>query len=48
MDEYESLEKSLHGLYDEYMKRFLNQAYLESVLADYNRQQQALTEVTIQ
>ena len=45
MDEYEALEKDLQKLYDDYMQKFRNQAYLEQVLEEYNRSEQDKTEV---
>ena len=37
MDEYERLEEDLQRLYDGYMVKFRNQAYLEHQLEEYNR-----------
>jgi clusterin-associated protein 1 len=45
MDEYEHLEEDLQGMYDQYMTKFRNQAYLEQLLEDYNRAEQDKTEV---
>ena len=45
MDEYEKLEEDLQKLYDAYMVRFRNLAYLESQLEEYNRVEQDKFEV---
>ena len=45
MDEYEKLEEDLQKLYEEYMLKFRNQAYLEGLLEDYNRLEQDKMEV---
>ena len=37
MDEYERLEEDLQKLYDSYMERFRNLAFLEQQLDDHNR-----------
>ena len=37
MDEYERLEEDLQKLYNSYMQRFRNLAYLEQQLDDHNR-----------
>jgi len=37
MDEYEKLEEELQRIYDDYMLKFRNQAYLESVLDEYHK-----------
>ena len=47
MDEYERLEEDLQRLYDQYMIKFRNQAYLEQLLEDFNRSEQDKTEVLI-
>ena len=47
MDEYEKLEEDLQKLYEEYMLKFRNQAFLEQALEEYNRQEQDKTEVSI-
>jgi len=39
MDEYEKLEEELQLVYDDYMLKFRNQAYLENILDDYHRSQ---------
>ncbi|WAQ96728.1 CLUA1-like protein [Mya arenaria] len=46
MDEYEKLEEDLQKLYDAYLIRFRNQAYLESQLEEYNRVEQDKSEET--
>lgn len=46
MDEYECLEEDLEKLYDQFMIKFRNQAYLEQLLEDYNRAEQDKTEVS--
>ena len=46
MDEYEPLEEELQKLYDTYMQKFRNQAYLEQILEEHNRTEQDKTEVT--
>jgi clusterin-associated protein 1 len=40
MDEYESLEKELEGLYEEYLVKFRIQSYLEHQLDEYNHNEQ--------
>ena len=40
MDEYERIEKDLVGIYETYMEKFRNLAYLEQQLDDYNREEQ--------
>ena len=45
MDEYECLEETLQKLYDEYMMKFRNQAYLEQLLEEHDRVEQDKTEV---
>ena len=45
MDEYEKLEEDLQKLYDGYMIRFRNLAYLEGQLEEYNRVEQDKFEV---
>ena len=45
MDEYEHLEEDLQKLYEEYMTKFRNQAYLEQLLDEYNRAEQDKNEV---
>ena len=47
MDEYEKLEEDLQKLYDSYMIRFRNLAYLEGQLEEYNRVEQDKFEVSI-
>jgi len=39
MDEYEKLEEELQQVYDDYMLKFRNQAYLENILDEYHRSQ---------
>ena len=46
MDEYEKLEEDLQKLYDAYLIRFRNLAYLEQQLEDYNRTEQDKFEVS--
>ena len=46
MDEYECLEETLQKLYDEYMMKFRNQAYLEQLLEEHDRVEQDKTEVS--
>ncbi|KAK3579249.1 hypothetical protein CHS0354_033326 [Potamilus streckersoni] len=46
MDEYEKLEEDLQKLYDSYLLRFRNLAYLEQQLEDYNRIEQDKFEET--
>ena len=46
MDEYEKLEEDLQKLYDSYMIRFRNLAYLEGQLEEYNRVEQDKFEVS--
>ena len=46
MDEYEHLEEDLQKLYEEYMTKFRNQAYLEQLLEEYNRAEQDKNEVS--
>ena len=46
MDEYEKLEEDLQKLYTEYMSKFRNQAYLEQLMEEHNRQEQDKTEVS--
>ena len=45
MDEYERLEADLYKLYDSYMDRFRNLAFLEHQLDDYHRAEQDRLEV---
>jgi len=45
MDEYEALEESLQKLYDDFMMKFRNQAYLEQLLEEHDRVEQDKTEV---
>ncbi len=45
MDEYENYEKDLQNMYDSYMEKFRNQAYLEQRLEEYNRDEQDKFEV---
>lgn len=40
MDEYESLEKELEALYEDYLIKFRIQSYLEQQLDEYNQQEQ--------
>ena len=47
MDEYEKLEEDLQKLYEDYMLKFRNQAFLEQALEEYNRQEHDKTEVRI-
>ena len=47
MDEYERYEEDLQKLYEDYMLKFRNQAYLEQQLEDYNHSQQERFEVCI-
>lgn len=47
MDEYEALEQDLQKMYDDYMQKFRNQAYLEQALEEYNRNEQDKTEVCL-
>jgi clusterin-associated protein 1 len=44
MDEYEKLEEDLQHIYDDYMLKFRNQAYLESVLDEYHKAEADETE----
>ncbi|KAI0237805.1 Clusterin-associated protein 1 [Lamellibrachia satsuma] len=44
MDEYEALEETLQKLYDEFMIKFRNQAYLEQLLEEHDRVEQDKTE----
>ena len=46
MDEYERLEEDLQKLYDNFMAKFRNQAYLEQQLEEYNRAEQDKFEVS--
>lgn len=46
MDEYEALEETLQKLYDEFMIKFRNQAYLEQLLEEHDRVEQDKTEVS--
>ncbi len=47
MDEYENLESNLQKLYEQYMDKFRNQAYLEQLLEEYNRQEHDKSEVSV-
>lgn len=47
MDEYEKLEEELQQVYDDYMLKFRNQAYLENILDDYQRAQLDDSEVSL-
>ena len=47
MDEYERLEEDLQKLYDDYLLKFRNQAYLEHLLEEQNRLDQDKFEVRI-
>lgn len=40
MDEYERIENDLVGIYETYMDKFRNLAFLENQLDDYNRDEQ--------
>ncbi len=44
MDEYERLEEDLQKLYDDYMLKFRNSAYLEQLLEEYRRVEQDKTD----
>lgn len=46
MDEYEKLEEDLQKMYGEYMSKFRNQAYLETLMEEYNQQEQTKSEVS--
>ena len=46
MDEYEDYEKELQQLYETYMDKFRNQAYLEQILEQQNRIEQDRIEVS--
>jgi len=46
MDEYEKLEEELQQVYDDYMLKFRNQAYLENILDEYQRSQLDENEVS--
>ncbi|KAI9205421.1 Clusterin-associated protein-1-domain-containing protein [Polychytrium aggregatum] len=46
MDEYEKIEVEVGRLYETYMEKFRNLAYLESQLDEYNRQEQDKFEET--
>ncbi|KAJ3189474.1 Clusterin-associated protein 1 [Gaertneriomyces sp. JEL0708] len=46
MDEFERIQKDLVVLYEQYMDRFRNQAYLEQQLDEHNRQEQDRFEET--
>ena len=37
MDEYEKLEEELQRIYDDYMLKFRNQTYLESIVDEYQK-----------
>lgn len=45
MDEYEALEEDLQALYEKFMEKFRNQAYLEQLLEEYNNAEQDKFEV---
>ena len=45
MDEYETYETDLKKLYEDFMVKFRNQAYLEGLLEEYNRTEQDKFEV---
>ena len=45
MDEYEKLEEDLQKMYGEYMCKFKNQAYLETLMEEYNQAEQTKSEV---
>ena len=47
MDEYERLEEDLQKLYDSYMERFRNLAFLEQQLDDHNRVEHDLSLIQI-
>jgi len=47
MDEYEKLEEELKQVYDDYMLKFRNQAYLENILDEYHRAQLDENEVNL-
>lgn len=40
MDEYERIERELVGIYETYMEKFRNLAYLENQLDDFNKEEQ--------
>ena len=46
MDEYEKLEEDLQKMYGEYMSKFRNQAYLETLMEEYHQQEQTKSEVS--
>jgi len=47
MDEYEKLEEELQQVYDDYMLKFRNQAYLENILDEQQRAQLDENEVSL-
>lgn len=47
MDEYEKLEEEVQKLYETYMQKFRNLAYLEQLLDEYNRAEEDKNEVII-
>jgi len=47
MDEYEILEKDMQRVYDEYMLKFRNMAYLEQILEDYHKTEAARSQVIL-
>ena len=47
MDEFEKLEEELQQVYDDYMLKFRNQAYLENILDEYHRAQLDENEVSV-
>ena len=47
MDEYERLEDDLQKLYDDYMAKFRNQAYMEQMLDEFNKAEMDKTEVQL-
>jgi clusterin-associated protein 1 len=46
MDEYEKIEKDLVKIYQEYIEKFRNLAYLEQQLDEYHREEQTKLEET--
>jgi len=46
MDDYEKLQEELQEVYDDYMLKFRNQAYLENVLDEYHKSQLDENEVS--
>jgi len=46
MDDYDKLEEQLHIIYDDYLLKFRNMAYLEEMLDEFQKAEQGRYEVS--